>query len=132
MKTREFLDNLSDLVRQQLPPELSGFHVVHTITNLIKLHYGQPSVHYEVWIQKRRAQSEVGLHFEGDRENNHRHLETLSHRSGDIRSSLGPDIKIEPWDKGWTRAHETLPWEPLTDDFLVEVSLKAVRDDTNV
>ncbi|MFQ6030934.1 MAG: hypothetical protein ACE5Q6_26005 [Dehalococcoidia bacterium] len=48
----------------------------------------------------------------------------LSQRSGNIRSSLGTGVEIEAWDKGWTRAHEILTWEPLTDDFLVEVSFK--------
>ena len=94
------------------------------ITTLTKLYYDRPSVHYEVWIQRRRKEVELGLHFEGDPESNFRHLAALSQRSGEIRSSLGPDVEIEQWDRGWTRAHETLPLEPLTDDFLIEVSFK--------
>ena len=122
MKPGEFLDLLPDLVRQQLPPELEDFQVMGPTGSLVKLHYQRPTVHYEVWIRRRLNQVELGLHFEGDRDSNLRSLELLSQRSEDIRASLGPGV--EPWDKGWTRVHETLPWEPLGDDFLVEVSLK--------
>ena len=124
MKTREFLSLLPDLVRQQLPPELAEFQVTGPVGSLVKLHYQRPSVHYEVWLQSRRRQVELGLHFEGERESNYRWLEMLSQRSRDIQSSLGPAVEIEAWDKGWTRAHETLTLEPLTDDFLVEISFK--------
>ena len=124
MKTGEFLEALLELARQQLPPELSGFQVTGPTMSLVKLHYGRPTVHYEVWIQKRRGEAELGLHFEGDAESNLRHLELLSEQGDAIRSALGPGVDTEPWDKGWTRVHETVPLEPLNDDFLVELSFK--------
>ena len=122
MKSREFLEILPEMVRQQLPSELGDFEVVSTMSTLMKIHYGVPTVHYEVWIQRRKKQVEVGLHFEGDRESNSRHLEMLRQRATDIRSALGDAVELEEWDKGWTRAHRTVPLEPLDDDFLVEVS----------
>ena len=124
VKTSEFLETLADLVRQQLPPGLSGFDVTGPSTTLIKLHYQNPTVHYEVWVQKRRGQVELGLHFEGATESNLRHLELLSRHREDIQSSLGAGMEFEEWGRGWTRVHETLPLQPLDDDFLVEVSCK--------
>ena len=124
MKPREFLALLPDLVRQQVPPDLNGFQVIGPTGSLVKLHYQRPTVHYEVWLRRRQKQVELGLHFEGDPESNHRSLELLSQRAEDIRASLGPGVEVAPWDRGWTRVHETLPWEPLEDDFLIEVSLK--------
>ena len=124
MKTGEFLEALLELARQQLPPELSGFQVTGPTMSLVKLHYGRPTVHYEVWIQKRRGEVELGLHFEGHAESNLRHLGLLSEQRDAIRSALGPGVDAEPWDKGWTRVHETVPLEPLNDDFLVELSFK--------
>ena len=124
MKTGEFLEALSDLVRQQLSPELRDFQVTASAMSLVKLHYGRPTVHYEVWVQKRRGEVEMGLHFEGDAESNRRHLELLSRQLDAIRSALGPNVSAEPWDKGWTRVHETVPLEPLNDDFLIELSFK--------
>ena len=124
MKTKEFLETLTDLVRQQLPPELSSFQVHPRVTSLTKLYYDQASVHYEVWIQKRRGIVELGLHFEGDPESNFLHLELLMGYGDEIRSSLGENVELQQWDKGWCRAHETLSLQPLSDDFLVEVSLR--------
>ena len=124
MKTGEFLEALLELVRQQLPPELSGFQVTGPTMSLVKLHYERPTVHYEVWIQKRRGEVELGLHFEGHAESNLRRLDLLSEQRDAIRSALGPGVDAEPWDKGWTRVHETVPLEPLSDDFLVELSFK--------
>ncbi len=67
---------------------------------------------------------EVGLHFEADPESNFGQLEMLSQRSKEILGALGPEFEIGEWDRGWTRAHETVPLEPLNDDFLVELSFK--------
>ena len=124
MKTKEFLETLPDLVRQQLPPELHDFQVHPRVTSLTKIYYGRASVHYEVWIQKGRGIVELGLHFEGDPESNFRYLEQIMGYSEEIRSSLGEGIEIQQWDRGWCRVHESIKLEPLGDDFLVEVSLK--------
>lgn len=124
MKTREFLETLPELVRQQLPPELSGFQVHPRVSSLTKFFYESVSVHYEVHVQRRREIVEVGLHFEGDPDSNYRKLEWLQGHSEEIRSSLGDSVEIAEWDRGWTRAHEVLTLEPLTGDFLVEISFK--------
>ena len=122
MKSREFIEILPEMVRQELPPEFSDFQVIGTMSTLIKLSYSVPSVHYEVWIRRRMKQLEVGLDFEGDGESNSVYLEMLGQRSTDIRSALGDAVELEEWDRGWTRVHQTMPLEPLDDDFLVEVS----------
>ena len=124
MKTKEFLELLPDLLRQQLPPELSDFQIAHRITSLTKFYYNQPSFHYEVWIQKRRKEVELGLHFESDPDSNFEQLELLSSRAKEIHQSLGDDVEISEWDRGWTRAHVTLELDPLDDDFLVEISFR--------
>ena len=127
MRTRDFLHILPDLVRQQLPPELNEFHVVGPTMSLVKLHFGDPRIHYEVWVQKRMREIELGLHFEGDPGVNSSYLELLSHHSDAIRSALGQGVETEQWVKSWTRVHEILPLEPLTDDFLIELSFKLSR-----
>jgi hypothetical protein len=62
MKTKEFLETLPNLVRQQLPPQLREFQVNPRVTSLTKFYYDRASVRYEVWIQKRRGVVELGLH----------------------------------------------------------------------
>ncbi|PKB72729.1 MAG: hypothetical protein BZY75_05500 [SAR202 cluster bacterium Io17-Chloro-G7] len=124
MKTKDFLETLPELVRAQVPPELSEFKVHPRVTSLTKFYYSRATVHYEIAVQKRNKTVEVGLHFEGEPETNFRHLELLQSLSGDIRCALGGDVAIEEWVRGWTRAYQLIPLEPLTDDFLVEVSFK--------
>ena len=124
MKTREFLELLPDLVRQQLPQELSDFQVTRRITSLIKLYYDHLAVHYEVHVQRTKNEVELGLHFESDPDSNYQFLELMSQRTKDIKESLGADVEVEEWVRGWARVHETLPLEPLDDDFLIEVSFK--------
>ncbi len=124
MKTKEFLETLPDLLRQQLPPDLAGFQVHPRVTSLTKFYYDKASIHYEAWIQKRKGTIELGLHFEGEPESNFRHLELLQSLSGDIRASLGDGVELEEWVRGWTRAYESIPLEELTDDFLVEISFR--------
>ena len=72
MKTREFLYTLPDIVRQQLGPELQDFQTIGPTMSLVKLHYGEPAVHYEVWVRKRQREVELGLHFESDAASNRR------------------------------------------------------------
>ena len=124
MKTKDFLETLPDLVRAQLPQELGEFQVHPRVSSLTKFYYARATIHYEVAVQKRHETVEVGLHFEGEPESNFRHLEMLQSLSEDIRSSFGDGIEIEEWVRGWTRAYELLPLEPLTDGFLIEVSFK--------
>ena len=124
MKTKEFLELLPDLVRQQVPPELADFQVAHRMTSLTKLYFDHLAVHYEVHIQRTKKEVELGLHFESDPDSNFQNLELMSQRTKDIKESLGADVEIEEWVRGWTRVHETVPLEPLDDDFLVEISIK--------
>ena len=48
----------------------------------------------------------------------------MSQRTKDIKKSLGTEVEVEEWVRGWTRVHETVPLEPLDEDFLVEVSFR--------
>ena len=124
MKSKEFLEILPDLLRQQLPPEFSDFQIAHRVTSLTKLYYDRLAFHYEVHIQKRKKKVELGLHFESDPDSNFKYLELMSQRSNEIKRSLGANIEVEEWVKGWTRVHVTLELEPLDDDFLVELSFR--------
>ena len=124
MKTKEFLELLPDLLRQQLPPEFAGFQIAHRATSLTKMYYDRLAVHYEVHIQKKKKEVELGLHFESDPDTNFEYLELMSQRSEDIKESLGADIEVEEWVRGWTRVHTTVELDTLDDDFLVELSFR--------
>ena len=124
MKTQEFLREIPELVRTQLPVDLQDFHTVGPMGSLMKVHYGTPAVHYEVWLHRRRKAVELGLHFESDAATNSRYLKGLQARMDEIRERLGVSVKAERWDRSWTRVHESLPLEPLEEEFLMEVSAR--------
>jgi hypothetical protein len=126
MKTREFLEHIPELLRSQLPPELRDFRVLGPMANLTKFHYGDPRIHYEVWIQRRIGMVEIGLHFEGDAAANRKHLEEVCQRI-DLRAAVGPEVEAEQWTESWTRIHESLPLEPLEEDYIFEVAWRTAR-----
>ena len=127
MKTQEFLREIPELLRSQLPPELQDFHILGPMGSLVKFHYGSRRIHYEVWIQRKTGRVELGLHFEGARESNHAYIESISERFGDIFSALGPGVEPEQWTQSWTRIHESLALEPLEEDFLLVVTSRLAR-----
>jgi hypothetical protein len=51
---------------------------------------------------------ELGLHFEADALTNARLLAAFRARERAIRRALGPEVRVEGWDKGWARV-----WEPV-------------------
>lgn len=69
---------------------------------------GNKQLHYEAWIRERLAVIEVGLHFEADALTNARLLAAFRARQRAIRRTLGAEVRIEAWDKGWARV-----WEPI-------------------
>ena len=122
MKTKEFLTEAAELVRAQLPQSLGAPAVSRPVGSLVKLHYGDPKVHYEMWVRKRMGILETGLHFEGAAEENSRCLEAMRTEYADLISSLGPEVRAEEWDKGWTRVHHTFAFDSLDEDLLIIVA----------
>ena len=127
MKTQEFLREIPELLRSQLPLALQDFHTLGPMGSLIKFHYGDSHIHYEVWIQRRTRQVEVGLHFESDPATNSVYLENMSQHFTDLYPLLGPGVEPEQWTQSWTRIHETMPLETLKEDFLLEVTAHLSR-----
>jgi hypothetical protein len=122
LKTREFLAEAAELVRMQLPEELRDLQVVGPAGALIKLHYGDPSVHYEVWVRRRAGTIEVGLHFEGSADANSRYLAGMTGPYAPVLAALGPGVEPEEWAGSWTRVHQVFPLSVLDEDTLMVVS----------
>ncbi len=122
MKTKEFLTEAAELVRAQLPQSLGAPTVSGPVGSLVKLHYGDPKVHYEMWVRKRMGVLETGLHFEGAAEENSRCLEAMRTEFADLVSSLGPEVRAEEWDKSWTRVHRPFAFDSLDEDLLIVVA----------
>jgi hypothetical protein len=76
---------------------------------MAKLWYGNRAIHYEIWVRRQARVVEVGLHFEADALTNARLLGAFRGRAEEVSRALGPDARIDDWDRGWTRI-----WEPLS------------------
>ncbi len=122
LKTKEFLAEATELARMQLPADLRDVHVAGPTGSLVKLHYGEPKVHYEVWIRRRAGTVEVGLHFESTPEVNARYLEELTSRHAAALESLGAEVEPEQWTASWTRVHQHFAFSSLDEDLLMVVS----------
>jgi hypothetical protein len=84
---------------------------------------------YEVWnLGERRGLIEIGLHFEStDRARNLALLAGFSRRMVEVKASLGLQWEAEPWDKGWTKVYETVPYEPFSGEVLESVAARLAR-----
>lgn len=121
MRTQEFLADVRDQAIARLPGPLQGLRT-RILYSMLKLHYGEPRVHYEVWLVTKTDRIEIGLHFEADRETNHAWAATLAERVLELREALGPEAELEEWSPSWTRLHLTLPLGALNEDLSGAVS----------
>lgn len=74
----------------------------------MKIHFGEPAFHYEVWHHTGAGRLEVGLHFESSPPRNQAGFEFFRGRMVEVKASL-PRAELEPWDRGWCRLYETIP-----------------------
>ena len=108
MRWSTFLRSLPVELRAELPARLRTFHW-RAYSSQAQAWFGNPSLHYEVWVRARLRVVEVGLHFEADELTNARLLAAFRARAKEVKRALGADARIEDWDKGWSRV-----WEPIS------------------
>jgi hypothetical protein len=121
LTAREFFEALPVALAPKLPIELRAFETAGGRGRLLKLHYGRPETHFEVWHHTSAGKLEVGLHFEGARDLNAHALEFFRARIVEVKAGL-PRAELEPWDRGWARLYETLPAPALTDRVLTDAA----------
>jgi hypothetical protein len=92
----------------------------------MKLHYDRPEFHYEVWHHTGDGRLEIGLHFEGSKEENQEAFDFFRVRMIEIKAYL-PHAELEPWDRGWSRLYETLP-APQLDDGVLDAAVELMSD----
>lgn len=128
MTSSQFMQALPNGVREQLPPPLRKFRS-SVRAWLCQLYYTDPRLHYEVWnLGERRGLLEIGLHFESqDHARNTALLAGFSRHMVEVKARLGPQWEAEPWDKGWTKVYETVPYEPFSTEVLDTVSRRLAK-----
>ena len=108
MRIRDFLMLVRERLEPLLPTELRSFQVRIRFA-FLQVYFDHPSLHYEVWPQKKTGRIEIGLHFEGEAETNYRWAALLAERMPEVQAALGPAMELEEWTPVWTRLHHTLP-----------------------
>jgi hypothetical protein len=113
----DFFAGLRTRLRSALAPAFRRFNSSRGRGRLLKLHYGNPDFHFEVWHHTGAGRLEVGLHFEGLTEQNSRAFDYFRKRMVEVKASL-PHAELEPWDRGWCRLYETIPAAQLDEAAL--------------
>jgi hypothetical protein len=121
MKVRDFMPLVRDRALALLPEELRDC-TARVRSVWLQVHYHTPKVHYEVWLTRKTGRIEIGLHFEGSREFSYRWAELMAAHMPEIQGRLGPQVELEEWTPSWTRIHQTLPYDPLTEELAEEVA----------
>lgn len=116
LRIREFLALVHEGVRGRLGDDLDALDWRQRF-GYLQYYRASPAVHYEIWVQRKTARLEIGLHFEGERDANYAAIEALSVRAGDIVARIGPAYELEEWTKQWTRLHRSFEAPALTTEL---------------
>jgi hypothetical protein len=123
MRPHEFLHAVRDRAAARLPDDLRRW-TARVLYATLQAHYGNPRLHYEVWLVRKTGRIEIGLHIEADHETSRAWAMRLARHADDLRAALGPEVELEDWTASWCRLHETLPLDPLTDALCDEVAAR--------
>jgi hypothetical protein len=123
----QFLKTLPQSVLPHLPKHLQG--VQYTAWSwLIKFHFGEPPLHYEVSRVRGHGGWELGFHCEATDTNlNRLLLQGFRRHLFEIKDTLGEAVEAEMWDKGWTKIYEVYPPAPLTTSYRNEVGERLAK-----
>lgn len=124
----DFLRTLPGLTIPHLSAELQGIQVRQPWQWLVQLHYGDPSLHFEVTHISRLNGWELGFHCESrDYRLNRLLLKGFQSHLVEIKHTLGDQIEAEMWDKGWTKIYEVYPGETTTMEYQAAVGRRLAQ-----
>lgn len=127
LRVRDFMSIVHERTIQRLPPQLRNGITARVRFVWLQAHYHSPKVHYEVWLTRKTGRIEIGLHFEGPRRFSYRWAELMAPYMPEIQARLGPQVDLEEWTASWTRLHQTLPYDPLSETLAEEVARRLAK-----
>lgn len=123
----KFLQTMPEAVVPHLPAHLQNVQAV-AWRWLVKFHFGEPRLHYEIAGAARRDGWELGLHCEAkDSQLNRYLLKGFRRHLFEVKDTLGESIEAEMWDRGWTKIYEVYPPGPLTAVYQAEVGQRLAQ-----
>jgi hypothetical protein len=126
LKAREFLFLCEDQALAALP---AGFPLPErrVMWTILQLHYGDPTVHFELQPHVGRGVIELGLHLEGPVEANDLWAARLAANAVELMAVLGPGWELEEWTASWRRLHRVFRFTSLTAELAREVAADLTR-----
>jgi hypothetical protein len=121
VRSSDFLDGIVTDLRRDLPPEWQGFHLQRRV-QMLKLWYGEPRLHYEVWPVAGRDLVEIGLHFEADAATNLALLRWFDPHVVRFKAALGGAVDLEQWTSSWGHLYHVLPAPTLDTGLQARIS----------
>jgi hypothetical protein len=103
-----------DRLKHELPADLAEFQV-KSMSNLVKVYYGNERVHFEVMTNTSRSSMEIGLHFEDGPVSTAAYLAYFDRYIVELKHELGSSIELERWTESWGHIYEIEPIAKLTD-----------------
>jgi len=122
MRVAEFMPLVQERTLALLTPKLREGQTSRVRSVWLQVHYHTPKVHYEVWLTRKTNRIEIGLHFEGTREFSYLWADLMSAHAPEILGQIGPSVEFEEWTPSWTRIHQSIPYDPLSDALAGEVA----------
>jgi hypothetical protein len=125
MSRSTFFDGVTNSLRRDLSEHYRHFHT-RRFGHLLKLFFDNERIHYEVWVDTRRQQIEVGLHLEDGPASTLAYLEVLDRNIIEIKHVLGAQVELGRWTLSWGHLIETLPLANLDRETRAFVAERAV------
>jgi hypothetical protein len=126
VRSADFLSHVVQAVRPKLPAQWQEFET-DGFGSLVKLYYGDPAVHFEVWVQGKTSRVEVGLHLEADQATNDQFMAYFAWRFVEVQAALGPRIELDEWTRTWGRIHEMVPFTVLDEPLVERVAARLAQ-----
>jgi hypothetical protein len=125
MSRATFFDGIVAVLRKELPEPMRGFRT-RRFGHLLKIYFDNERIHYEIWVDTRRQQIEVGLHLEDGPASTLAYLEMLDRRILEIKHILGPDAELGRWTLSWGHLIETWPLQTLDKDVRATIGSRTL------
>ena len=123
LKPRAFLNRVVEAATAGIEPQPS----LRMRASIAQIYFDDRHQHYEVWLRRTMGLVELGLHFEGAREENLRRIALLADSLPEVLGGIGGDVEVEERTESWTRLHEVRPLTTLTDAFARELGERIAR-----
>ncbi len=125
MTRSTFFDGIVSTLRKELPEPYGSFRT-RRFGNLLKIFFDNERIHYEVWVDARRQQIEVGLHLEDGPASTLAYLEVLDRNILEIKHALGPASELGRWTLSWGHLVEAWPLETLSKEVRATIGQRAL------